>query len=153
MDWLDLLAVQRTFRNLLQHHSSKASILWRSASLVQLSQPYMTPGKTIALTVWTFVGRVMSLLVNTLSRFVIAFLPRSNQSSSDFMAAVTVHSDFGAQEEEICHYFHLFPFYVPCSNGARCHDFSFLDSFKPALSPSSFTLIKRFFSSRFTFCR
>ena len=77
--WFDLLAVQGTFRNLLQHYSSKASILWRSTFFtVQLSQPYMTTGKTIALTIQTFVSRVMSLLFNTLSRFVIAFLPRSN---------------------------------------------------------------------------
>ena len=79
IDWLDLLAVQGTFRNLLQHHSSKASILWPPAFLmVQLSQLYVTTGKTIALTIRTFVGRVMSLLFNTLSRFVIAFPPRSN---------------------------------------------------------------------------
>ena len=80
IDWFDLLAVQGTFRSLLQHHSSKASILWRSAFLtIQLSQLYMTTGKTIALTIRTFVGRVMSLLFNTLSRFVITFLPRSNR--------------------------------------------------------------------------
>ena len=78
MDWLDLLAVQGTLKSLLQHHSSKASILWRSAFFtVQLSHPYMTTGKTIALTRWTFVGKVISLLFNTLSRFDIAFLPRS----------------------------------------------------------------------------
>ena len=78
MDWLDLLAVQRTLKSLLQHHSSKASILWRSAFfLVQLSHPYMTTGKTIALTRQTFVGKVMSLLFNRLSRLVITFLPRS----------------------------------------------------------------------------
>ena len=78
MDWLDLLAVQGTLKNLLQHHSLKASILWCSAfSMVQLSHPYMTTGKTIALTRWAFVGKVMSLLFNMLSRVVIAFLPRS----------------------------------------------------------------------------
>ena len=78
IDWLDLLAVQRTLKSLLQHHSSKASILQRSAFfLVQLSYPYMTTGKTIALTRWTFVGKVMSLLCNMLSRLVIVFLPRS----------------------------------------------------------------------------
>ena len=77
-DWFDLLAVQGTLKSLLQHHSSKASILWRSAFfMVQLSQPYMTTGKTIALTVWTYVGKVMSLLFNMLSRLVTAFLPRS----------------------------------------------------------------------------
>ena len=76
--YLDLLAVQGTLKSLLQHHSSKASILQRSAFfIVQLSHPYMTTGKTIALTIWIFVGKVMSLLFNMLSRFVIAFLPRS----------------------------------------------------------------------------
>ena len=78
MNWLDLLAVQRTLKSLLQHHSLKASILWCSAFfMVQLSQPYMTTRKTIALTRWTFVGKVMSLLFNMLSTLVIAFLPRS----------------------------------------------------------------------------
>ena len=80
MDWFDLLAIQGIFRSLLQHHISKALILWHSAFflMVQLSQLYVTTGKTIALTTQTFVSRVMSLLFNTLSRFVIAFLPRSN---------------------------------------------------------------------------
>ena len=78
MDWLDLLAVQGTLKSLLQHHSSKASILQHSAFLiVQLSHPYMTTGKTIALTKQTFVGKVMSLLFNMLSRLVITFLPTS----------------------------------------------------------------------------
>ena len=78
MDWLDLLAVQGTLKSLLQHHSSKASILWHSAFFIfQLSHPYMTTGKTIALTRQTFVGKVMSLFFNMLSRLVIAFLPRS----------------------------------------------------------------------------
>ena len=78
MDWLDLLAVQGTLKSPLQHHSSKASILWHSAFfIVQLSHPYMTTGKTIVLTRQTFVGKVMFLLFNMLSRFVITFLPRS----------------------------------------------------------------------------
>ena len=78
IDWLDLLAVQGTLKSLLQQHSSKASVLRRSAFfVVQLSHPYMTTGKTIALTIWTFIGKVMSLLFNTLSRFVIALLPRT----------------------------------------------------------------------------
>ena len=78
MDWLDLLAVQGTLKSLLQHHSSKASILQLSAFvIVQLSHPYMTLGKSIALTRWTFVAKVMSLLFNMLSRLLIAFLPRS----------------------------------------------------------------------------
>ena len=80
MDWLDLLAVQGTLKSLLQHHSSKASVLRRSAFFtVQLSHPYMTTGKTIALTRWTFVGKVTSLLLNMLSRLVITFLPRSKR--------------------------------------------------------------------------
>ena len=80
MDWLDLLAVQGTLKSLLQHHSSKASILWHSAFFtVQFSHPYMTTGKTIALTRRTFVGKVMSLLLNMLSRLVITFLPRSKR--------------------------------------------------------------------------
>ena len=78
MDWLDLLAVQGTLKSFLQHHSSKASILWRSAFFtVQLSHPYMTIGKSIALIRWTLVGNIMSLLLNILSRLVITFLPRS----------------------------------------------------------------------------
>ena len=78
MNWLNLLAVQRTLKSLLQHHSSKASVLQHSASfIIQLSHPFMTTGKTIALTRWTFVGKVMSLLFNIRSRLVIAFLPRS----------------------------------------------------------------------------
>ena len=77
IDWFDLLAVQGTLKSLMQHHSSKASVLWHSALfIVQLSHPYMTTGKTIALTRWTFVGKVMSLLLNMLSRLVIIFLPR-----------------------------------------------------------------------------
>ena len=80
MDWLDLLSVQGTLKSILQHHSSKTSILQHSAFLiVQLSHPYMTTGKTIALTRWTFVGKVMSLLFDMLSRLVIAFLPRSKR--------------------------------------------------------------------------
>ena len=74
--------------------------------MVQLSHPYMTTGKTIALIIWTFVSKVMSLLFNTLSRFVIVFLPRSKLL--EFTAAVTTHSDFEAQENKVCHYFHVF---------------------------------------------
>ena len=112
MDWLDLLAVQGTIKNLLQHHSSKASSLQHSTFfIVQLSHPYMTTGKTIALTRWTFVGKVMSLLFNMLSRFVIAFISRSK--CLNFMVAVTLCSDFGAQENKVCHRFHCFPIYLP----------------------------------------
>ena len=96
MDWLDLLAIQGTLKSLFQHHSSKASILWCSAFFkVQYSRPYNTIGKTITLTKWTFVGKVMSLLFNMLSRLVIAFLPR-RKHAFNFMAAVTICSDFGA---------------------------------------------------------
>ena len=80
IDWLDFLAVQGTLKSLLQHHSLKASILWCSIFfMIQLSHPYMTPGKTIALTIWPFVGKVMSLLFDMLSRFAIAFLPRNKR--------------------------------------------------------------------------
>ena len=100
MDWLDLLAVQGTLKSLLQHHSSKASILQRSGFLtVQLSHPYMTTGKIIALTRRTFVGKVMSLLLNMLPRLVITFLPRSK--SLNFMAAITICSDFGAPQNKV----------------------------------------------------
>ena len=108
-DWFDLLAVQGTFKCLLQYHSSKASIPWCSAFfIVQLSCVYMTTGKTIALTRRTFVSKVMALLFNMLSRLVIAFLPRS-KASFNFMAAVTICNDFGAQENNVCHSFHFFP--------------------------------------------
>ena len=98
-DWFDLLSVQGTLESLLQHHSSKALILQHLAFLmVQFSHPYMTTGKTIALTIWTFVSNIMSLLFNMLSRFVIAFLPRSKHFFKNFMPAVTICSDFGAQK-------------------------------------------------------
>ena len=101
MNWLDLLAVQGTLKSLLQYHSSKASILQHSAFfIVQLSHPYMTTGKTIALTRWTFVGKVMSLPFNMLSRFVIAFYSKE-LVSFNFMTAVTICSDFGAQENSL----------------------------------------------------
>ena len=101
MDWLYLLAVQGTLKSLLQHHSSKASILWHSAFFtVQLLHPYMTTGKTIALTRRTFVGKVMSLLFNMLPRLVRAFLPRS-KVAFNFMAAITICSDFGGPKNEV----------------------------------------------------
>ena len=98
MDCLDLLAVQGTLKSLLQHHSSKASILWCSASFrIQLSHPYMTTGKTIALT--CFVGKEMSLLLTMLSRLVISFLPRTK--CLNFMSAITICSDSGAQRNKV----------------------------------------------------
>ena len=100
MDWLDLLAIQVTLKSLLQHHSSKESILQHLAFFIaQLSHLYMTTGKTVALTRWTFVDKVMSLLFNMLSRLVITFLPRSKRLNS--MAAVTICSDFGAQKNKV----------------------------------------------------
>ena len=94
MDWLDLLTVQGTLKSLLQHHSSKASFLRRSAFfIVQLSHPYMTTGKTIALTRWTFVGKVMSLLFNMLSRLVIALLPRNMQLLISWLQSQRVKRD------------------------------------------------------------
>ena len=111
MDWLDLLALQGTLKSLLQHHSSKASILQHSAFFTaQLSHPYMTTGKTIPLTRRTVVGKVMSLLLNMLSRLVITFLLRS---VFNFMAAVTICSDFGAPKNKVCRCFHCFPIHFP----------------------------------------
>ena len=111
----------------IQHHSLKASILRPSAFfIVQLSHPYMTTGKTIALTRWTFVGKVTSLLFSMLSRLVIAFLPRS-KCLLYFMAAITICSDFGAPQNKVSHCFHCFPIYLPWSDGAGCHDLSFLN--------------------------
>ena len=110
IDWFDLLSVQGTLNSLFQCHNLKASSLWHSAFfMVQLSHPYMTTGKTIALIRQTFVSKVMSLLFNMLSRLVIAFLPRRR----NFMAAVTICSGFGAQENKVCHSFHCFPVYFP----------------------------------------
>ena len=101
IDWFDLLAVQGTLKSLLQHDSSIASILRHSAFFtVQLSHPYMTTGKTIALTRQTFVGKIISLLFNMLSRLVITFLPRSKWFLN-FMAAITICSDFGTQKNKV----------------------------------------------------
>ena len=127
MDWLDLLAVQGTLKRLLQLHCSKASILRRSAFFtVQLSHPYMTTGKTIALTRWTFAGKVMSLLFNMLSRLVIAFLPRSKRFLISWLqspSAVILEP-----RKIVSHCFHCFPIYLPWSDGTRCHDLSFLNA-------------------------
>ena len=112
MDLLDLLVVQGTLKSLLQHNSSKALILCSAFFRVQLSHPYMTTRKTIALTRWTIVGKVISLLFNVLSRLVITFLPRS-KPSFNFMAANTIHSDFGAQKNKVSYCFHCFPIYLP----------------------------------------
>ena len=126
MDWLDLLAVQGTLKSLLQHHSSKASILQHSAFFtVQLSHPYMTTGKTIALTSRTLVGKVTSLLLNMLSRLVITFLPRSKRLLISWLqspSAVILDP-----QNKVSHCFHCFPIYLPWSNGTGCHDLRFLN--------------------------
>ena len=114
IDWFDLLALQGALKSLLQHHTSKASVLQCSTFfIVQLSHPYMTTGKTIALTIWTFVGKVMFLLFNMLSRFVIAFLSRSKCLLISWLKSLSSH--FGAQENcfHFFHCFHFFPIYLP----------------------------------------
>ena len=126
---LDLLAVQRSLKSLLHHHSSKALILWHSASfIVQLSHPYVSTRKTIALTRQTFVGKVMSLLFNMLSRFVIAFLSRSKHLLISWKGTVvTICSDFGAEEIKVSHCFHCFPVYLSWSDATGCRDLRFLN--------------------------
>ena len=127
MDWLDLLAVQGTLKSLLQHHSSKASILWHSAFLiVQLSHPYKVTGKTVALTRQPFVDKVISLLFNMLSRLVITFLPRSKHLLISWLQSPSAVI-FGAPQNKVSHCFHCFPIYLPWSDGTRCHDLSFLN--------------------------
>ena len=129
MDWLDLLAVQGTLKSLLQHHSSKASILLCSAFFTaHLSHPYVTTEKTRALTKWTFVGKVMSLLLNMLSRLVMTFFPRSKHLLISWLHhEITIRSDFGAQKNKVSHCFHCFPIYLPWSDGTGCHDLSVLN--------------------------
>ena len=122
----ELLAVQGTLKCLLKHHISKASILWRLASFtVQLSHPHMSTGKTIALTRWTFVGKVMSLPFNMLSRLVITFLPRSKCLLISWLqlpSAVILEPP-----NKVCHCFHCLSVYLPWSDGTGCHDLSFLN--------------------------
>ena len=119
IDWFDLFAVQGPLKSLLQHHNLKASVLQCSAFfMVQFLHPYMTPGKNIALTIWIFVCKVMSVLFNTLARFCQSFI---------FLAAVTICRDFGAQANQIYHCFHCFPIYLPWSDGTGCHSLSFLN--------------------------
>ena len=113
IDWFDLLADQGTLKSLLQHQNWKESIPWCAVFfMVQLSHPYMTNGKTIALTMQIFIGKVMFLLHNMLFMFVVAFLLKE-QVSLNFMAAITICSDFGAQENKVCHSFRWFPIYLP----------------------------------------
>ena len=124
MDWLDLLRVQGTLKSLLQHHSSKASILQCSAFfIVQLSHPYMTTGKTIALTRRTFVDKVMSLLFNMLSRLVITIIPRSQRLLILWLQS----SSAVILEPKLNKLIYCFPIYLPWSDGTGCHDLSFLN--------------------------
>ena len=127
MDWLDLLAAQGTLKSLLQHHSSKTSILQCSAfRIVQLSNPYMTTGKTIVLTRWTFVGKLIHLLFNMLSRLEITFLPRSKRLLISWLqspSAVILEP----RKKKVSHCFHCFPIYLPWSDRTGCHDLSFLN--------------------------
>ena len=127
MDWLDLLAVQGTPKSLLQHHSSKASILPHSAFFtVQLLHPCMTTGKTIALTRRTSIDKVISLPFNMLSRLVITFLPRSKRLLISWLqspSAVILEPP----KNKVWHCFHCFPIYLPWSDGTRCHDLRFLN--------------------------
>ena len=114
MDWLDLLAVQGTLKSLLQHHNSKASILWRSAFFtVQLSHPYMITGKTITLTRWTFVGKVMSLLFNMLSRLIVTFLLRSKRLLISWLQSpsAVILEPPKIKSATVC--FYCFPIYFP----------------------------------------
>ena len=140
--WFDLLAVQGTLKSLLQYHSLKASVLWHSAFfVVQLSPPYMTTGKTTALTRWTFVGKVMSLLFDMLSRFVIAFFPSSKCLLISWLESLfTVILEPKKIKFVTVSIFFLICF--PWSDGNRCHDIHFLNTeFKPGFhspfSPSS----------------
>ena len=148
IEWFDLLVVQGTLKSLFQHYNLKASILRCSAFfIVQLSHPYMTTGKTIALTRWTFVGKVTSLLFNMLSRLVITFLPRSKCLLISWLQS---HLQWFLEppKNKVSHCFHFFP--------SICHEVMGPDalilvfwmlSFKPTFSLSSFTFTKRLFSS------
>ena len=118
IDWFNLLAVQGTLKSLVQHYKLKAILQHSAFFMFHLLHLYMTAEKNIALTMWTFVRKMMSLLFNMLSRLAIAFLLISK--SLNFMAAVTIWSDFGAQEKKVCHCFHCFPMYFLWSDGTRC---------------------------------
>ena len=123
--WISLQS--KEFSSLLQHHSSKASIIQCSAFfIVQLSHPYMTTGKTIALTRRTFVGKVMSLLFNMLSRLVITFLPRSKRLLISWLQSPSTMI-LESPKNKVCHCFHCFPIYLTWSDGTRCHDLRFLN--------------------------
>ena len=153
IDWFDRLAVQEIFKSLLQHHSLKTSILWSSAFFkVQHSHSYMTTGKTIALIWWTFVNKVMSLLFHMLSRFVIAFLPRSKCLLISWLQSPSAVILESRKIKSLT---------VSIVSPSICHEvmgpdamifFFWMLSFKPAISLSSFTFIKRLYSSSLLFC-
>ena len=125
LGWLDILAVQGTLKSLFHHHSSKASIFWRLAFFtVQLSHPYMTTGKTIALTRWTLAGKVMSLLFNMLSRLVITFLPRSKCLLISWLQSPSTVI-LEPPKNKVWHYFHCLPIYFPWGDGTSCYDLKF----------------------------
>ena len=147
----DLCAVQGTLKSLLQHHSSKASVLRHLAFfIVQLSNPYMTTGKTIALTRQTFGGKVMSLLFNMLSRWVITFLPRCKCLLISWLH-VTICSDFGAKKMKSVTVSMVSPSIYHEVMGPVTMNFVFwMLSFKPVFSLSSFIFIKKLFSSSFS---
>ena len=151
MDWLDLLAVQGTLKSLLQHYSSKASILQSLAFfMVQLSHPYMTTGKTIALTIRTFASKVMSLFFNTPSRFVIAFLPRSKHLLISWLQSLStvILEPKKVNSVTVSTFPLLFAMERWDYPGMGCYDLRFLMlSFKPDSSLSSFILINRCLSS------
>ena len=143
VDWFDLLAVQGSH----QHHNLKPSILRCSAFfMVQLSHPYSITGKAIALTIWPFVGKMISLLFNMLSKFVIVFPPRHKHLLTSWLQSLPIVI-FAAQKNKICHCFHFPPLYLPWSHGTRCYDLSIFNVVFQAFSLSSFTVFKRLFSS------
>ena len=126
IDWFDLLAVQGTLKSLLQHHSSKASVFWHSTFfMVQCSHPYITSGKTVLLTRWTFVSKVMSLLFNMLSRLVITFLPRSKCLLISWLRSPSAVILEPKKIKFVC--FHCFPIYLTWIDESGCHDLSFLN--------------------------
>ena len=149
IDWFDLLTIQGTLKSLLQNHSSKASILRSAFFMVQLSHLYMTIRKTIALTRWIFFGKVMSLLFNMLSRFVIAFLPRDKHLLISWLQSPS--AVILSPKSKVSHCFHCFPIYFPWSDGTTMILVFWMLSFNPAFSLSSFNFIKRFFSSSLLF--
>ena len=148
IDRLDLLVIQGAPKSLLQHQSSKTSILQHSAFfIVQFSHPYMTIGKTIALTRWTFVGKVISLLFIMLSRLVIAFLPRNKCLLISWLQSPSAVI-WGPKKRKSVTVSICSSIYFPCSNGTGWHDLVFwMSNFQPAFSLSSFIFIKRLFSS------